>query len=500
MPDMLAAIGPIAALLAPVVGLMFVALRLRRRLSYPHELLPLRNERSPATALFRLLRLYLDTMIDAACAVLVGLALTGWPHAPKPHGDAVVIDASLSMAVGMRGARPLDEATRLAFAMRDEDGADVYVLGWNPATRSPTLADTSRLVDDRADPVALATALDGSESFMSVSYDALARLRPRYRSATLLTDAAVEETAWLRVRRLQSTPERYIYVASAVWNDVEGRSVVRFVTAGGAGLSSLWQVLDDGSPVRAKPEEYRIEPGTNSFALSFARAGLWAVQWEGHMLPFEAPGAPGAYRADGEFASRIAAALYPLGARPTGTAGAAADILVRDGGGRSRPGVVSVARADREAWVLDPERTLGAVIAAGMDRNADMALGPAALAAPQTAMPFWLARAAATGRIAGSDRVPASAAAVRVGDGFLYVRQGQPPAALIVPPISEYAHDPRPIVVRAGPAGDPRLGLALVLALLYAAKILAARSMAAARRTVFRPGRASRGSAPQNQA
>lgn len=500
MPDMLAAIGPIAALLAPVVGLMFVALRHRRRLSYPHELLPARNERSPATALFRWLRLYFDTLIDATCAVLVGLALTGWPHAARLHRDAVVIDASLSMAAGMRGARPLDEATRLAFAMRDEDGADVHVLGWNPATRSPTLADISGLVDNRGDPVALATALDGSESFMSVSYDALARLQPHYRSATLLTDAAVEETAWLRVRRLQSTPERYIYVASAVWNEVEDRSVIRFVTAGGAAPSALWQVLDDGSLARAKPEEYRIEPGTTSFVLSFARAGLWAVQWEGHILPFEAPGSPGSYRADGEFASRIAAALYPLGARSAGTAGATADIVVRDGGGRNRPGVVSVARAGREVWVLDPERTLGAVIAAGMDRNADMALGPAALAAPQTAMPFWLARAAAGGRIAGSDRVPPSAAAVRVGDGFLYVRRGQPPAALIVPPISEYAHDPRPIVIRAAPGGNPRLGLALALALLYTAKILAARSMAAARRTVFRPGRASRGSAPQNQA
>lgn len=388
------------------------------------------------------------------------------------------------MAVGMRGARPLGEATRLAFAMRDEDCADVHVLGWNPATRSPTLADISGLVDNRGDPVALATALDGSESFMSVSYDALARLQPRYRSATLLTDVAVEETTWLRVRRLQPAPERYIYIASAVWDEVEGRSMVRFVTAGGAGLSSLWQVLDDGSLARTKPEEYRIEPGTNSFVLSFAHAGLWAVQWEGHILPFEAPGAPGSYRTDGEFASRIAAALYPLGARPAGTAGAAADIVVRDAGGRNRPGGVSVARADRQVWVLDPERTLG----------------PAALAAPQTAMPFWLARAAADGRIAGSDRVPTSATAVRVGDGFLYVRQGQPPAALIVPPISEYAHDPRPIVVQAAPAGDTRLGLALALALLYTAKILAARSIAAARRTVFRPGRASRGSAPQNQA
>lgn len=77
MPDMLAAIGPIAAPLTPVVGLLFVALRLRRRLSYPHELLPARNERSPATALFRWLRLYFDTLIDAVCAVLVGLALTG---------------------------------------------------------------------------------------------------------------------------------------------------------------------------------------------------------------------------------------------------------------------------------------------------------------------------------------------------------------------------------------------------------------------------------------
>lgn len=500
MPDLAAAIGPIAALLSPVVALMFVALRLRRRLSYPHELLPARNERSPATALFRWMRLYADTILDATCAVLIGLALTGWPRPARMQRDAVVIDASLSMAAGMRGARPLDEATRVASSMRAEEGADVYVLGWNPATRSPTVSDISRLVDDRDEPQALATALDGSESFMSVSYDLLASLQSRYRSVFVLTDAPVEETAWLRVRRLQPAPERYLYITSAVWDEAEGKSVARFVAYGGAAPTALWQVFDDGSLARARPEDYRIVPGTSGFSLSLARAGLWAVQWEGHVLPFEAPGPAGAYRADGDFASMLARALNPRGAQLDGPPGQAAGVILRDGGGRDRPGAVSVARAERQTWVLDPARTLGAVIAVGIDRNADLALGDAALAAPQTAMPFWLARAAAGRRIAGADRVPARTAALRVGDGFLYARPGQPPAALVVPPIEEYAHDPRPIVVRPARNREPRLVLALVLLILYALKVLVARSIASARRANIRSGPASPGSARQNQA
>ncbi len=506
MPELLAALGPIAALLLPVVGLMFVALRLRRRISYPHELLPVRSDRSPAAALFRMIRLYLDTVIDAACAVLIGLALTGWPRAAMPDREAVVIDTSLSMAAGMRGARPLDEATRIAATMvaSDRGGTDVYVLGWDPVTREPTLESKSRLLDEKGDPVALATALDGSESFMSVSYDRLADLQRRYRSTTVVTDAPVAETPWLHVRRLQAAPERYLYVASSGWDDAASRSVVRFIAAGGAALTALWEVFDDGSMARAKPEDYRIAPSDSGFSLSFGRAGIWAVQWQGHMMPFEAPGAPGAYRADGDFASAIAAALYPPAARSSAWRDIA--VTIRDGGGRDRPGSLSVVRATHEDWVLDPANTLGAVVAAGFDRHADLALGPAALAAPQTSLPFWLARAASVRRItgnagiAGTAVVPRQATAVRVGDGFLYVRHGQTPAALIVPPLDEYAHDPRPIVVRPKRGGDARLVLALVLALLYGAKLLAARYTAAARRRAVRPGRASPDSAPQNQA
>ncbi|HUW71031.1 MAG TPA: hypothetical protein VMX33_12440 [bacterium] len=498
MPDVPAALGPIAALLIPVLGLMFVALRLRRRVRYPHELLPLRNERSPAAALFRMIRLYFDTIIDATCAVLVGLALTGWPHNASPKHEAVVIDTSLSMASGMRGARPLDEATRVASTML-ATGDDVFVLGWDPVTRSPTLESKSRVLDEKGDPVALATALDGSESFMSVSYDMLADLQRRYRSVALITDADVDETPWLRVHRLHAAPERYLYMASSTWDDVENRSVARFVTAGGAALSALWEVLDDGSLVRAKPEDYRIAPSDSGFSLSFRRAGLWAVQWQGHILPFEAPGAPGAYRADGAFSSMIAAALYPSAGRYGDSSSQEVAVTIRDGGGRNRRGTISILRAEREDWVLDPANTLGAAVAAGYDRRADMALGPAALSAPQTAMPFWLARAASTRRIAGNTVVTGRTAATRVGDGFLYVRPGQAPIALIVPPIAEYAHDPRPIVVPSKRSNDARLLLTLALALLFGAKLLVARYTAVARRTAVRTGRVSPGSAPQNQ-
>lgn len=504
MPDVPAALGPIAALLIPVLGLMFVALRLRRRLRYPHELLPSHNERSPATALFRMIRLYFDTIIDATCAVLVGLALTGWPHDATPKREAVVIDASLSMASGMPGARPLDEATRVASTILaggggGGGGVDVFVLGWDAVTRSHTLESKSRVLAEKGDPVALAAAIDGQEAFMSVSYDMLADLQRRYRSVTLVTDAAVDETPWLRVHRLQAAPERYLYVASSTWDDAENRSVVRFVTAGGAALSALREVFDDGSLARAKPEDYRIDPSDGGFSLSFRRAGLWAVQWQGHVLPFEAPGAPGAYRADGDFSSMIAAALYPSAERYGDSSSQEIAVTIRDGGGRNRSGAISMMRAEREEWVLDPAHTLGAVVAAGYDRRADMALGPAALSAPQTAMPFWLARAASTRRIAGNT-VSGRATAVRVGDGFLYVRPGQAPLALVIPPIAEYAHDPHPMVVLSKRSNDARQLPALVLALLYGVKLLAARYAAAVRRVAVRSGRASPGNAPQNQA
>lgn len=474
MPDaagLLGAVGPVSAALAPVVLLLLVALRRRRRVVYPHQLLTPRDDRAPAAALFHALRLHYDTAIDAACAVIVGLAIAGYP-APAPRkGPAVAIDASRSMLAGLRGDRPLDEAARLLFSDERLRGQAVFALGWDPRTRRHTARDLTEALEASESPQEFAMAVESSESFTSADYGLLSELSARgYGGLTLITDDATVAGRGVDVRTLAAKPPHYLAIASAAWDDERERSVARFVTAGGAGLESLWELGADGSMRRAKPEDYDILPGPSGFELSFKGPGLWAAQWRGGMLPFAAPGRPEPLSASGAYAGRIVAALGSIGSTTPARSGAAG-IAVRDGGGAGEDGFISVARADGEQYVVPPRQTRGAVVAAGMDRKADLALGEAALASPEAAIPFWLARAASGTAVSPARATGRRTTPVRVGDGFLYPAAGDRPAFVVAPPPGEYAPSGRRTVVEAGTLPDGRLLLALALAALYGLKL-----------------------------
>jgi len=476
MPDrsgLAGAAGPVAALLVPVILLLFVALRLRKRLRYPHELLLPRDAARPLAALLRSMRLYYDTVIDAACAVIVGLALAGYPQPAPRRGPATILDCSLSMLSGMRGDRPLDEAARLLLsddALRD---STLFALGWDPVKREHRLADLSKSLENSSSPQQLALALESSEAFLSADFSLVQELTRRgYGQLTLITDDSAVEGVGVEIRPLTAKSPEYLLPASAMWDEDRQRSVVRFVGAGGAAITALWQVADDGGLSRAKPEDYTILPGPSGFELWFEEAGLWAVQWEGRILPFEAPGPPSPISAQGEFSGRLVAALGPIGnGTGPGTGSAASSdrgVMVRDGKAAGEKGFLSVTWAEKEPAVLPPRLTLGSVVAAGVDRRTDLPLGTAALASPETAIPFWVARAAYG---AGLESGPSPRSqSVRVGDGFLYPARGSQRASLTVPPPGEYAPSGRRVIVTAGTPPDRRLVVALALAALFGLK------------------------------
>ncbi|HPE89953.1 MAG TPA: hypothetical protein P5298_05580 [Spirochaetia bacterium] len=475
MPD---AIAPVAWLLAPVVALLFVALRLRRRLVYPHELLADRSGARPTALLLRTIRLYYDAALDAACAVVVGLAIAGYPRPAADKGPAVVIDASASMLAGLRGDRPLDEAARLALTRYrlDEPGARrtrLFALGWDPARRRHTLTDRSDVLEAARSPQELAAGLESSESFMSADYALLKGLARRgYGEIRLLTDDASVEGLGVEIVRLPAKPPRYLLLAKAAWDRGSGRSVARFVSAGGAEPDSLWRLGADGAATRAKPEDFEIRRSPSGFELALAIPGAWAVRWDGRLLPFIAPGPPEPLRARGTMAERVVAGLPRLVAGNTGGAAGARPsggwtgrgVELTDRGGTGRPGSLSVAEARDESWLLPPRLTLGALVASGLDRRADLALGPAAFASAEAATPFWLAwasSAAPDGRAA----MAAASRPMRVGDGYLY-----PGEAVVTPPPGEYAPTGRRVVAAAGSPPERRAVVALALALLYCLK------------------------------
>ena len=465
MPDRIAltsALGPIAWLLVPVIALLFVALRLRRRLVYPHELLADRSGARPTALLLRMMRLYFDTALDAICAVVVGLALAGYPRPAADKGPVVVMDASASMLAGMRGDRPLDEAARLALSYysQDEAGARrtrLFALGWDPTRRRHSLTDRSALLETAKSPQELAAGLESSESFMSVDYALLAGLARRgYGEVTLLTDDASVEGLGVEIVRLGAKPPRYLLLATAAWDRGSGKSVARFVAAGGAEPDSLWRLGPGGAAARAKPEDYEIRRSPSGFELALARPGPWAVRWDGRLLPFVAPGPPEPLRARGTMAERVVTGLKPIG----GATGRG--VMVVDRGGAGRPGSLSVAAARDESWLLPPRTTLGALVASGLDRRADLALGPAAFASAEAATPFWLARASSTPT---ADGATGDSRPTRVGDGYLY-----PDETVVTPPPGEYAPTGRRVVAAAGSPPERRVAVALALALLYGLK------------------------------
>jgi len=493
------AAGPVAALLVPVVMLLFVALRLRKRIRYPHELLSPRDDSKPMAALLRSLRLYYDTAIDAACAVIVGLALAGYPE-PAPHkGPATILDCSLSMLSGMRGDRPLDEAARLILSEETLRNSTLFALGWDPARREPRLVDLTETLEDIESPQELALVLESYEAFMSADFSLVSGLTSQgYGGLTLITDDAAVTGTGVTVRTLSPKLPQYLLPASAAWDEDRQRSIVRFVAAGGASITALWKLAADGGLSRAKPEDYRILPGPAGFELSFEEAGLWAVQWGGRILPFEAPGRPAPISARGAFSERLVTALGPI-VRNSGVPGKERGVIVRDGGGAGKKGFMSVSSITEEPAVLPPRLTLGAVVASGVDRRADLPLGRASLASPEAAIPFWIARAAS---VAGTDSGSARLSRpVRVGDGFLYPARGGQPASLAVPPPWEYAPSGRRVIVTAGAHPDRRLFVVLVLALLYGLKLMLAGKFRGAR---TRESRAqpfsSPGTSPRSQA
>lgn len=469
LAGMIAAAGPIAALLIPVVILLFVALRLRKKLRYPHGLLYPHIERKRNAALPRTLRLYFDVLIDSACAIIIGLAIAGSLRPARQRGPATVIDTSLSMIRGIRGDRPLDEAARLIFSDESLLASSIFSLGWDPVARSPYLRDVTNILASSSSPQAFVLALESTEAFMSADYSLVSGLsRRRWSDITLISDDAALQSAGITIQSMAARPPRYLYPASAAWDRELERGVVRFVSGGGVSLEALWRVADDGSLERARPEDYSLASGPSGFELSFDTQAVWAVQWDGHILPFLSPAKTARVSSVGTFSARIVDALGPIASRQADKPLARGEkgLTIRDSGGAGIPAYISLAKTETEPFLIPPRLTLGQVVAAGYSRNSDLALGPAALSSVETVIPFWLAMNSHTNEEPRPRTRP-----IRVGEGFLYRRDDGLAPLLVVPAIEEYAPSQKRVLVRKGIEADGRLVITLMLAALYGLKL-----------------------------
>ncbi len=175
-------------LLIPVILLLFIALRMRRKISYPHGLIITDARYKPTDFLICFMKLYGDLFFDLLLAVAIAFILAGYPKT-IPKTDAVILDTSLSMTRGMPGARPIDLACRELFNNTEYDSADLFLLEYDEIAKSTRLSPANKLKNEFGNPLSLVGELERRNRFFSIDYSALSRLRvDNYKQAILLTD------------------------------------------------------------------------------------------------------------------------------------------------------------------------------------------------------------------------------------------------------------------------------------------------------------------------
>jgi len=459
-----------AGMAAPVLALMLVALRLRRRLVYPHELILAERRAVRADILPRSIRLYADSALDLASALVLALLLASGQTDGK---EAVVLDCSGSMLNGTRGDRAVDRAA--ALVLGEYSRARLFVLGWDKERRRPTLRDASAARDRADSPEDLVRILESAEPFFSVDYGLITRLpKAGYAGITLITDELGPSPAGFSVRELGWTPARALYPVSAAWTD--GRAEVRWVAAAGAEPEYLQALGPDGTAFPVDPDAWSIQAEAGGYRLRLRESGAYVLGWRGGSLPFMAPGPPRAVKATGALAERAASALRAAwGSGPEAGHGYGPLVLKE---GRAGSAALSFTEADGEPCVLGPALALGQASAVGVSLKATFALGPAALASRETAVAVW----AAAGGDAGSyppdgasqpgriGNLPGTAALYRVGSGYA-ASDGRTVLGTLAPPPIEYWRPGSGGVLDAGRTRRPGFWPALALAALYLAKL-----------------------------
>lgn len=459
----------LAALLAPVLLLMFVALRTRRRRSYPHELLALSRGKSAASLFLRSLRLFYDSAADAICAVIIALALSGACAGGGRGKGAVVLDCSRSMLWGPAGGRALDEAALWLYANAPDD--ELYILSADYASGFPVLRSAERLRAESAGPAEFVARLEATEAFLGLDYGLLAGLAKRgYGKVTLLTDALGPDAAGFTAIELGWRQARALYPVSA---RVEPEGVyLRWLELGGASPLALYTLGSGGFVIRAEASSWSMEEEADGFTLFLRDAGEYLLRWDGGEIAFRAPGAPG-LRVQRALSSR----LGPLLAAPSPEPATGPGLSLRDGGGRAKPGRLSIARSEADGLVMAPWRVMGQAVAAGYDARADLAFGPASFSSAESVAALWTAWQARAESIVDLRAAKAGAvgSSLRMGDSIAILDKGPRESAqvkaLLAPPPEEYWEPLPGGLVDAGRRRTGRAAAALALALIYGLKL-----------------------------
>ena len=376
MPE---ALGLLPWLLVPVVALVFLTLRLSRRLVYPHDLLAASERRGMASLLLRSLRLHYDILLDGLLAVILAFALLP-PAFRRP--SAVVIDGSRAMVAGLADGRPLAKALKRLRTDAALGQAEPFLLVQDPRTGTTRLEPLRKLLAglDREEAI---RSLRERYEFLAPDYAGLAELRARgFGAVTLLTDQLRIRPEGFQAIELGFAGEFAAYPAAARFDRPSGTWLAALAESGprAALAVAVWDARE-GQYRPLAPDRYRIEEGGPGRIIRFPAPGLYRLTLKGPFglddlqLPILLPPKETAGRAVGPFSERM------LSVFPDVERGRPPKVVLVDADASRPAGVPSVVttrtREDGQA-VLDPAATGGALLAAGTGPG--LVLGPSSLA------------------------------------------------------------------------------------------------------------------------
>jgi hypothetical protein len=459
---------PLLFLLVPVLALLFLNLRLSRKLRYPHDLLKAENRRGMASLLFRYFRTHYDVLLDGAIALALAFAMVP-PKGARPA--AVVIDGSRSMVAGLRGDWPLEKALKRIHADPSLRGAEPFLLAFDSKAGGTQLVPITTWLADAHTEDSVRHLRD-SFDFFAPDYGRLVELRQRgYGEITLLTDQL----------RVQPEGFRFIELGRAV-NFAVYPSGVRFdrasqtwlVTLAESGLDvplaiSVWDQAEERF-LRLAPDRYRVEAGVAGRVVRFPAPGLYLLSLRGPYglddidLPMVLAPRQVAATAAGSFSERMLSVFTDI------DRAAPPAFVLADRGAKAPPGKRTVTTAvipENAAYVLDPAAAGGALIAMGSAPGLDLVLGPSSLKNEDLVLAYAAILAQAPPPFL--TRTPSGTKQLLpVGTSYL----AAPGLPLIVPPSAFFETRPGQRLVLP-PPGSRRWPWALLLACLTAVKLAA---------------------------
>ena len=456
-------------LLVPVLALLFLNLRLSRKLRYPHDLLKAEDRRGMASFLFRSFRTYYDVLLDG----MIALALVFTIAPPHRHRSAaVVLDGSRSMLGGFFEVRPIEKALRRILTDPDLKGAEPFALVFDAKTARTRLVPIRSYLG--ADVEASILRLREDFDFFAPDYAQLLELREQgYGEITLLTDQLRVKPEGFQAIELGFAVNFAAYPTSVRFDRASEAWLVTLVESGQR-VPMILSIWDKGAGAFTKLPlgRYAIDEGTAGRIVRFPAPGLYLLSFRGPFglddidLPLLLPSRAISATAAGPFSQRM------LSVFPDIDRSSPPSIVLADHGAKVPAGIRSVTTAlvpESGHHMVDPARTGGALLAVGSVSGTDFALGPSSLKNEDLVLVY---DAFLSHRPPAFLTSPPASTRGLIPAGTAYLAQSGPDLVPLLPPVSQFFEKRPEQRLLLPPPVSWRWPWVLLLALLAALKLI----------------------------